>query len=138
MNQSSLLRLLLLIGTKVSTSRIDAFSVLPNNNNNPHISASQYSSASFSTTTTTTTTTLYMNKKRSNSNKKKNKGSVSSKGFGGALRELQANTFPYAGSVRPGKQSPQKIVVEEGIMRPDYADDGRVSWFLFILYYSSK
>lgn len=62
-----------------------------------------------------------MNKKR----KTKKKGKVQSKGFGGALRDLQANTFPYAGTVRPGAQSPQKIVVQEGIMKPDYSEDGR-------------
>ena len=65
-----------------------------------------------------------MNKKRS-SNKKKN-GASTSKGFGGALRELQANSFPYAGTIRPGNQSPQRIVIQEAIMKPDYAEDGKV------------
>lgn len=70
-----------------------------------------------------------MNKKRS-SNKKK-KGGSTSKGFGGALRELQANSFPYAGTVRPGDQSPQKIVIQEEIMKPDYAEDGKVRTIYF-------
>ncbi len=66
-----------------------------------------------------------MNKKRSSN--KKNKGGTKSKGFGGALRDLQSSAFPYAGSVLPGNQSPQKVVVQEGIMKPDYSEDGRVS-----------
>jgi len=33
-------------------------------------------------------------------------------------------SFPYAGAIRPAEQSPQKIVIEESIMKPDYADDG--------------
>jgi len=72
----------------------------------------------------TSTTEVYMNKKRSSSSKKKS-GS-SGKGFASALRELQTNAFPFAGTVLPGKQSPQKVVVEEGIMKPDYAVDGKV------------
>ena len=48
------------------------------------------------------------------------------KGFAGALRELQLTTFSYAGSIRPGTQSPQKQVTVEGIIKPDYSDDGVV------------
>ena len=48
------------------------------------------------------------------------------KGFAGALRELQLTTFPYAGSIRPGTQSPQKKVTVEGMIKPDYSDDGVV------------
>lgn len=48
-------------------------------------------------------------------------------GFAGALRDLRNNSFPYAGSIRPGVQSPQKIVIDESIMKPDYAIDTIVS-----------
>lgn len=44
-------------------------------------------------------------------------------GFSSALRDLRNNSFPYAGSIRPGVQSPQKIVIDESIMKPDYALD---------------
>ncbi len=68
-------------------------------------------------------------KKRTTASKK-NKGGSTSKGFAGALRDLRADSFPYAGSIRPGTQSPQKIVVDESIMKPDYAIDGQVSSML--------
>jgi len=46
-------------------------------------------------------------------------------GFAGALRDLQTATFDYAGTVKPGKTSPQKVVLQEqGISIPDYAQDG--------------
>mmetsp|Transcript_4321 Transcript_4321/g.7202 ORF Transcript_4321/g.7202 Transcript_4321/m.7202 type:complete len:405 (+) Transcript_4321:103-1317(+) len=75
------------------------------------------------TATDGTSSTQLFNKKKS---KKKSSGGARAKpqGFAGALRDLQINTFPYAGEVRPGTQSPQRIVLEEGIIRPDYADDG--------------
>jgi len=66
------------------------------------------------------TTALF--KKRSSIKKKGDKPKT--KGFAGALRELQRNSFPYAGTIQPGVQSPQKIVVDESIMKPDYAIDG--------------
>jgi len=45
-------------------------------------------------------------------------------GFGGALRDLQSQTFPYAGEVRPGKQSPQRVVLDDDIVKPDYHETG--------------
>ena len=46
----------------------------------------------------------------------------------GSLRVTAApymiDTFPYTGSVRPGKQSPMRKIPST-ILRPDYADDGR-------------
>ena len=33
--------------------------------------------------------------------------------------------FPFAGSIRPGKQSPQRVVASPDIDLPDYALDGR-------------
>jgi len=66
-----------------------------------------------------------MNKKKKKSGgKKATRSSSSQKGFAGALRELQMNTFNYAGGVRPGQQSPQKIVDNPNIMKPDYALSG--------------
>lgn len=67
-----------------------------------------------------------MNKKKSGAKKKsaRSRTSSSSKGFAGALRDLQQNTFPYSGSIRPGKQSPKRIVPNDtGITFPDYALD---------------
>jgi len=57
----------------------------------------------------------------------KSKDKPQGKGFGAALRDLRNNSFPYAGSIRPGTQSPQKIVIDESIMKPDYALDTIVS-----------
>lgn len=70
-------------------------------------------------------TNLYMNKKKGSRKKKSSKATTSSMGFAGALQNPREK-FPYAGSIRPGLQSPQKVVVEEGIMKPDYSDDGVV------------
>ena len=66
-----------------------------------------------------------MNKK--NKKKRKPVSSSGTKGFASSLRAMQMNAFKYAGSVTPGVQSPQKIVIDETIMRPDYADDATVS-----------
>lgn len=74
---------------------------------------------------TTTTTQLHMQNKRSKKNTLKSKPKAGG-GFAGALRELQVASFPYAGSIRPGNQSPQKLVTEPGIVLPDYANDGMV------------
>ena len=72
-------------------------------------------------------TALHMNKKKSKGVKKK-ASRATPKGFAGALRDLKMNTFQYAGSVKAGKQSPQKIVLDsEVIMKPDYSEDGVVS-----------
>ena len=61
------------------------------------------------------------------SNKKKKKSSpATGKGFASAISaEAPIDKFPYAGSVRPGQQSPQKIVVSSDLDLPDYALDGR-------------
>lgn len=59
--------------------------------------------------------------------KKKGGPPSSSKGFGGAIAtESPIDRFPYAGSVRPGLQSPQKtVLVASADLLPDYALDGR-------------
>jgi methionyl aminopeptidase len=67
-----------------------------------------------------TSTQLFMNRKKS---KKKNSKS-GSKGFGGAIGLGSKPSFPYAGGVLPGKISPQRLVVDESIVMPDYAQDG--------------
>jgi len=64
-------------------------------------------------------TKLFMNKK-----KKKKPVKKQSKGFASALQNFQGNSFPYAGTIRPGKQSPQRVVLDENIVLPDYAKDG--------------
>jgi hypothetical protein len=71
------------------------------------------------------TSTQLFNKKKS-TQKKSSAARAKPQGFAGAIRDLQINTFPYAGEIRPGSQSPQRVVLEEGIARPDYADDGTV------------
>jgi len=72
-----------------------------------------------------------MNKgKKKKSGGKKSGGGGGGKGFGAALKSLQQNAFNYAGSITPGKQSPQRVVDGEslGIAIPDYAGDGIVSF----------
>uniref|UniRef100_A0A7S1DDL8 Methionine aminopeptidase n=1 Tax=Cyclophora tenuis TaxID=216820 RepID=A0A7S1DDL8_CYCTE len=64
---------------------------------------------------------LYM-KKTVRSKKKGDRSKP--KGFAGAIRDMQLSTFSYAGDVRPGKQSPQRVVVDEAIVKPDYFQDG--------------
>lgn len=54
-------------------------------------------------------------------------------GFGGTIAASDSSSsskmivedqFQYAGKIRPGKQSLQKIVTQPDIMKPDYADTG--------------
>ena len=60
-----------------------------------------------------------------NNNKNNNKKRVSTKGFGGALKNKKDSGFEYTGSVRPGKLSPRRVVPRDtGITFPDYAKDG--------------
>ena len=62
--------------------------------------------------------------------KKRTKGSGG--GFGNVMKDIlssssssaTAPTFPFTGTVRPGKQSPQRIVMEESIVKPDYWQSG--------------
>jgi Xaa-Pro aminopeptidase len=68
------------------------------------------------TTSTRTVTHLFMNKKKAQ------KKPANSKGFGSVLG--LTNSFQYAGSIQPGKQSPQRVVVDEQIVMPDFAKDG--------------
>ena len=44
--------------------------------------------------------------------------------MGGFSTKAVKDTFRYTGKVRPGRQSPPRVV-PKGIMRPDYAKDGR-------------
>lgn len=93
-------------------------------NNNKNVARIPMSTSSSSKTTTSASSSeLYMNNKKRSSKKKQG----GSKGFGGALRSLQKNAFAYAGTVTPGNQSPQRVVVDESIMKPDYTLDGIVS-----------
>ena len=82
-----------------------------------------------STPTTVSSTTLFMGK---SGNKKKKKSSGRSppptgKGFASAVAaDTMVDRFPYAGSVVPGIQSPQrKVIVSSDVSIPDYALDGR-------------
>lgn len=63
---------------------------------------------------------LYHNKK---------KGKAAAKGFGSSpsrsRREpVKLDRFPYSGSIRPGIQSPQRIVTVDSILKPDYWETG--------------
>lgn len=68
-----------------------------------------------------------MNKKKSSasaaSTKKKKRSGGGFGGFGAASDKK--DSFPYAGSIRPGVQTPQRVVLEESIVKPDYAETGR-------------
>ena len=87
---------------------------------------STFGSASFSTTA--------LFKKKA---KKKNSSSSSGQGFGGgsSTASKEISKFPYAGSVVPGVQSPQRrIIVDKSIkddsiqiLQPDYAESGTPS-----------
>jgi len=63
-------------------------------------------------------TELNMKKGRKAPKKKKTGGFGGFGGFGMPV-------FEYAGDIRPGSQTPQRIVTEPGIVLPDYAKDGR-------------
>lgn len=73
-----------------------------------------------------------MGKGGGSNNKKGNGGGSSSNGkgfgFGGAIA-TEIDRFPYAGTIRPGKKSPQRrVVVSSEVAKdilPDYALDGR-------------
>ena len=71
-----------------------------------------------------TATTLFHNKK-----KKGTKKSGGGKGFAASSSTAKApakvmDRFPYAGALRPGVQTPQKIVTVQEILQPDYAASG--------------
>lgn len=68
----------------------------------------------------TSSTHLFMNKKKA----KKAPAKGKAQGFASALKSLSNKSFPYAGTIRPGKQSPQRVVLDENIVLPDYAVDG--------------
>lgn len=68
-----------------------------------------------------TGTELFMNKKKST---KKKTSKSSGQGFGGAMGMAPKSSFPYAGSIRPGVISEQRVVVDEKIVSPSYAMDG--------------
>jgi methionyl aminopeptidase len=66
------------------------------------------------------------NKKKA---KKKASSSNASKGFGGAASSSSGShplmdRFPYAGVIRPGQQTQQKVVTVDAILKPDYAETG--------------
>ena len=71
---------------------------------------------------------LYMNKKKRKN--RSNKSSSKSKAFGGSTASSSSSTlikpkttsnFQYAGTIKPGLQSPKRIVPSEKIQFPDYA-----------------
>jgi hypothetical protein len=71
---------------------------------------------------------LYMHNKKKSSNKPNSSGGSVGKGFASAAASSvisMTDHFPYAGSIRPGRQSPQRVVMDEKITLPDYALDGR-------------
>ena len=80
-------------------------------------------------TTRIPSSVLYMNKKKSKKKSSSSSSSSSSSGGGGFGGFATATVdpfakFPFAGEIRPGKQLPQRVVVDESIIKPDYADDG--------------
>ena len=68
-----------------------------------------------------TTSQLFMDKKTTK--KSGAKAKPQAKGFGSAMGTPSAG-FPYAGTVTPGVQSPQRVVEIAGIVKPDYSEDG--------------
>ena len=66
---------------------------------------------------------LYHNKKKDNG-PAKGFGASSSSNKRTRAAPLKLDRFPYAGTIRPGKQSPQKKVADKKILKPDYAETG--------------
>jgi Xaa-Pro aminopeptidase len=62
-------------------------------------------------------------------NERKRTSKSASGGFGNIMKDIikTSDSFPYSGAVRPGKQSPQRIVSDESIMKPDYWQTGTPS-----------
>ena len=72
--------------------------------------------------TSSSSTCLFHNQKK----KRSSKGSAGA-GFASAFRNspYDDDVFPYTGTVRPGQQSPQRVVLQEDIVKPDYWQTGR-------------
>lgn len=65
------------------------------------------------------------NKKKTKKKKKKAGGGAVGMGFAAAASQnLGAPSFQVAGTILPGKQSPQRTVPDGLVVKPDYADDG--------------
>ena len=62
-----------------------------------------------------------------NQKKKRNNNNSSGAGFASPFRNSLEQVFPYTGTVRPGQQSPQRVVLQEDIVKPDYWQTGRPS-----------
>mmetsp|Transcript_31218 Transcript_31218/g.75481 ORF Transcript_31218/g.75481 Transcript_31218/m.75481 type:complete len:429 (-) Transcript_31218:279-1565(-) len=98
------------------------------------VASSHPNNASLLVSTPISTSSLFMNKK-----KKKRTRSTNSKGFGSGevllspstsgsatlIKPKTSSSFRYAGSIRPGMQTPKRIVPSEKISFPDYAFDGQ-------------
>ncbi len=128
---SSITIVLILLSTSSSLlPLVTSFAV--SNNNKSVIRSPMTTSSSTKTTTSPSSSELYMNNKKRSISKKKASGA--GKGFASVLRDMRNDAFPYAGGVKPGIQSPQKVVVDESIMKPDYALDGKVSFeIMFVI-----
>jgi len=85
----------------------------------------QYHQISYSPSTThhqRSIVTKLNNKKKKVIKKKRGTGGG---GFAGALKDLQMKSFRYSGTIKPGVQTPQKVVAEGDVITlPDYAGDG--------------
>ena len=104
--------------------------------------SSSSSSSSSSSTTTTTTMPLWMHNQKKRGKKTTSRSSTGSstgngsgsgsttgsRGFASTTGSSSntADSFPYAGSIRPGRQTPQRVVVPSSpqMAVPDYATDG--------------
>lgn len=98
------------------------------------VTSSHPNIASLRVSTPISTSSLFMNKK-----KKQRSRSINSKGFGSGeellspytsgsatlIKPKTSSSFRYAGSIRPGMQTPKRIVPSEKISFPDYAFDGQ-------------
>jgi hypothetical protein len=102
------------------------------------ISSTQHTTHAFvlvgptKTTTFSSSTALNMQNNKNNKSSRSKPSRAKPKGFAGALRDLQLASFSYSGTIRPGKQSPQKIVNAD-IPKPDYSQDGMVCYVTCVL-----
>lgn len=83
-------------------------------------------SAAVSGASSASTSPIFMNnKKKPKKKKKKAGGGAVGMGFAAAASQnLGAPSFQVAGTILPGKQSPQRTVPDGLVVKPDYADDG--------------
>lgn len=63
--------------------------------------------------------------KKSRASSNSSRSTTGGRGFADSFPKPPSKAFSYSGTIRPGRQSPQRIVTNPNIMLPDYALDGK-------------